>query len=398
MAEKDPDALVKRHIEPDQEFGPEHAGQIAADAKIDAFEIGAERIFGGEREIAHFEQAVAARRRGTVLRMGQVAAYHHAREIGAALPARIAVPGDASGTKHRRAIAQRADFVQLVTDVEDRTAFGGQMPERGEELVDRCRRQHRRRLVHDQQLRRLQKAADDLDALTLADRKRVHAAARIERQAVACGSLANPRVEFASAAILFEPECDVLGDGQRFEQRELLEYHTDAERARLCWTADGHRFAVPPDRAGVRPHDAVDDLDQRRLAGAVFAEYRVDLAWRDGEIDAVVGDGAGEALADAGKLEARCRRRIHLRQRRRILFIAAREWSAHRVRRRRSPMATRRRSFTACRLNARRRPADGPRPCCARCRESRCPACASPSCRNTLRSIRRKSRRRCRRC
>ena len=36
MAETDPDALVKRHIEPDQEFGPEHAGQIAADAKIDA--------------------------------------------------------------------------------------------------------------------------------------------------------------------------------------------------------------------------------------------------------------------------------------------------------------------------------------------------------------------------
>jgi len=35
MAEKDPDALVKRHIEPGQEFGPEHAGQIAADARID---------------------------------------------------------------------------------------------------------------------------------------------------------------------------------------------------------------------------------------------------------------------------------------------------------------------------------------------------------------------------
>jgi succinyl-CoA synthetase, beta subunit len=35
MAEKDPDALVKSHIEPGQDFGPEHAGQIAADAKID---------------------------------------------------------------------------------------------------------------------------------------------------------------------------------------------------------------------------------------------------------------------------------------------------------------------------------------------------------------------------
>jgi succinyl-CoA synthetase beta subunit len=35
VAEKDPDALVKRHIEPDLQFGPEHAGQIAVDAKID---------------------------------------------------------------------------------------------------------------------------------------------------------------------------------------------------------------------------------------------------------------------------------------------------------------------------------------------------------------------------
>jgi succinyl-CoA synthetase beta subunit len=35
MAETDPGALVQRHIEPDREFGPEQAGQIAADAKID---------------------------------------------------------------------------------------------------------------------------------------------------------------------------------------------------------------------------------------------------------------------------------------------------------------------------------------------------------------------------
>jgi succinyl-CoA synthetase beta subunit len=35
MAEKDPEALVKRHIAPGGEFGPEHAEQIAVDAKID---------------------------------------------------------------------------------------------------------------------------------------------------------------------------------------------------------------------------------------------------------------------------------------------------------------------------------------------------------------------------
>jgi succinyl-CoA synthetase beta subunit len=35
MAEKDPNALVRRHIEPHEDFGPEHAGRIAAEAKID---------------------------------------------------------------------------------------------------------------------------------------------------------------------------------------------------------------------------------------------------------------------------------------------------------------------------------------------------------------------------
>ena len=35
MAEKDPGALVKRHIEPGQGFGPEHAGAIAAAAGVD---------------------------------------------------------------------------------------------------------------------------------------------------------------------------------------------------------------------------------------------------------------------------------------------------------------------------------------------------------------------------
>ena len=43
--------------------------------------------------------------------------------------------------------------------------------ERLEQLVGLLRRQHRRRLVEDDELRRLQEAADDLDALALADRQ-----------------------------------------------------------------------------------------------------------------------------------------------------------------------------------------------------------------------------------
>ena len=35
IAEKDPKALVKRHVEPDQGFGPEQATQLASDARVD---------------------------------------------------------------------------------------------------------------------------------------------------------------------------------------------------------------------------------------------------------------------------------------------------------------------------------------------------------------------------
>ena len=46
---------------------------------------------------------------------------------------------------------------------------------------------------------------------------------------------------------------------------------------------DLHRLAVPADLAVVGPDGAVDDLHQRRLAGAVLAEDGVDLARRDAQ-------------------------------------------------------------------------------------------------------------------
>jgi hypothetical protein len=116
-----------------------------------------------------------------------------------------------------------------------------------------------------------------------------------------------------------ERQRDVLGDGQRLEQREMLEDHADAEPARAGRIGDGDVPAVPLDPSGVRFHDAVDDLHQRRLAGAVLAQHRVDLAWPNGEMDAVVGDDRRIALGDAG--EAQARRVAHRgRNRRRSLM------------------------------------------------------------------------------
>ena len=71
------------------------------------------------------------------------------------------------------------------------------------------------------------------------------------------------------------------------------------------------------DLAGVGPVEPVEDVHQRALAGAVLAEQGVDLAGAQVEVDAVVGDDAGEALDDAAHLDGergrRCGRRRGVR-------------------------------------------------------------------------------------
>ena len=68
------------------------------------------------------------------------------------------------------------------------------------------------------------------------------------------------------------------------------------------------RRALPADFARGRLQRAVEDLHQRRLAGAVLAEEGVDLARPDREVDVVVGAERGEILGDADRREGRARR------------------------------------------------------------------------------------------
>ena len=62
-------------------------------------------------------------------------------------------------------------------------------------------------------------------------------------------------------------------------------------------------LAEEPDLAGVGAVEPVEHVHERALAGAVLAEQGVDLAEAEVEVDAVVGDDAGEALDDAAHLD-----------------------------------------------------------------------------------------------
>src|SRR5207248_3535687 len=88
------------------------------------------------------------------------------------------------------------------------------------------------------------------------------------------------------------------------DEPEVLVDEAQAGVARSDRVAQRHRLAGQRDLgAGVGLVVARQHLDERRLAAAVLADQRVNLAGRDVEVDAVQGLGAREALAEAADRE-----------------------------------------------------------------------------------------------
>ena len=100
-------------------------------------------------------------------------------------------------------------------------------------------------------------------------------------------------------------EAEVLGDGEIGGHRRVLEHRGETAAASIAGAAQGGRLAVDADRSGVGAQHAGEDLDERRLAGAVGAEQGVDLAGGDGQVDGAQGDDRAERLGDGGGLQQR---------------------------------------------------------------------------------------------
>ena len=115
---------------------------------------------------------------------GDVIAHHHPRQRRGRFRARVACADHLAMPKHSCAVAQPPHLIKPVTDVEDRLALIAQPFQRHKQFVRFLRRQHRSRLVKNDQFRFLQQAAHDLDALPLANGKITNEGTRIKRQTV----------------------------------------------------------------------------------------------------------------------------------------------------------------------------------------------------------------------
>ena len=243
-----------------------------------------------------------------------VAAHHQRRER-----LRRRVGGLHGGERlpraeHGDAVGDRLHLVQLVRDEDDRPPLRGHLPRRHEQVVRLVRRQHRRRLVEDQDARLLVQRLEDLHPLLLADGELPDLRVRIDAEAVALAELAHLRLDGArvdaelAAHAAPVAEHEVLRDAEPLDEAEVLVHHPDPGVDRLARRREVDLLAVERDRPRVRAVEAGEDVREGRLPGAVLAEQRVHLARGGLEVDAVVRDDAGEALRDAAHRDGGRRR------------------------------------------------------------------------------------------
>ena len=220
----------------------------------------------------------------------------------------------ASVAEHGGSVGERLDLVHAVRDVEDGDALGFESREHRIDLLHVGAGESRGGLVEDQELRPLAERLGDLDHLAPRQRQVAHPHQRVDVRAADLGqqglgaAALRPGIDEAEAPRR-RSDRDIVRDREVGHQRQLLEDAHDAGRVGGGWRGEADIVSGKAHAAGIGLDHAGDDLDQRRLAGTVLAQHRMDLAALAGEVDALEGAYAAIALGDAGQCEEGALRR-----------------------------------------------------------------------------------------
>ena len=192
----------------------------------------------------------------------------------------------ASVAEHDDAVGDLEHLVEAVGDVDHADAALAKLAQHREQVADVLRGQARRRFVEHEEVALDGERPGDRDHRLLRpgqapDAHRRREVATDPGECLPRRPLAGAPVDERAAARVATGHRDVLADAHPLDQAEVL---VD-ERDRLAHAGVAGRVpvghAVDDDVARVRRVDAAEDLDQRRLPGAVLPEERDDLAAPD---------------------------------------------------------------------------------------------------------------------
>jgi hypothetical protein len=185
--------------------------------------------------------------------------------------------------EHGVAVRDAEDLVELVADEEDGLAVGLEPLDEREELGDLVVRERGGRLVHDDDAGVDRERAGDGHEVRVGDTEVAEPRARVDGGADAGEHGAGVRDH---ALPVDQPEAGARGMAEEDVSRRPKGRRRarspggwgDAGRGGDVRRGEADRLAVERDVAGVGLVDAGEDLDQRRLAGAVLADERGDLS------------------------------------------------------------------------------------------------------------------------
>src|SRR5690606_9324418 len=101
-------------------------------------------------------------------------------------------------------------------------------------------------------------------------------------------------------------QSQVLGNGQRSDQLEMLVNHTDARRSGLSGRIKVNCSPLESNGSTVGPDQARDDVHQGRFARTVFTKDSDDLARANVKANLVVGHQAAEPFGNGVELQQSC--------------------------------------------------------------------------------------------
>ena len=192
----------------------------------------------------------------------------------------------------RDAVAQFVRLGHVVSGQEDRPAGDCCLP--GEdELADGAGRRHvqpKRRLVEEEDPRVVEEASREVHLLPLAGRQRADPLLLLNLEPHGVDELVDPApAVLRRQAVELTEHPELFADGQDPVARLLAagdHVHDPADLLRLVLDVE----AEDPGRSACRQEQRRQDLDERRLAGAVGTEQPEELAGLDRQIDALEGD------------------------------------------------------------------------------------------------------------
>ena len=257
---------------------------------------------GGDRQVLHVEQHVARRARLFLHVEIDAAPDHHGRKLLGGGIFRLDRADALALAQNGAAVGHGHDLLQLVRDEQDRLALGREPAHDLHQLADLLRGEHGGRLVEDEDLIVAVEHLEDLGALLHTDGDVLDARIRIDLQAVFFRQREHlfARLALLQEAMLrrLDAHDDIVQHREALDQLEVLVHHADAEAVGVVRVFDGDDLAVLADLALLGLIQAEQDGHERGLAGAVFAEQRMDLPLAQLERDVVIGHDAREALRD----------------------------------------------------------------------------------------------------